>query len=388
MPTIGPGWRRDLLIGVATLAFGSFLTAFSPVRLDATAVDYATGVAALGLIVARRVAPVPLLVVATASTVALALVYGRPTPVTLAALVLLVTVIVRVDRVTGLLVGIATGAALYTASLLQSDLPFDDERALLSVALTTAAVGIGDAIRSSRAERAASQERLLAAVVAGEEATRRHVVEERLAIARELHDVLAHSLSVVNVQTGVALHVLRSDPDAAEAALRTARGAGAGVLDELRDLLAVLRQDGEQVAPRDAAPTTLDVEPLVASMRGAGLDVTVSESGRPRPLAPAVALAARRIVGESLTNAARHGDGRASLVVAWSDERVRVEVTNRVATVTDPARDGGPAGHGVTGMAERARLHGGTFTAGEDGGVFRVVALLPVSVTSIGEERP
>ena len=192
-------------------------------------------------------------------------------------------------------------------------------------------------------------------------------------IARELHDLLAHNLSVMNVQTGAALHLLRSDPDQAEASLMTAREAGSTVLGELRELLAVLRRDGDDGAPTSSLPSADDISQLVDTMRATGLNVTWNRTGLPRPLSPMASLAAYRIVQEGLTNAAKHGDGSAGLTTSWDDEGFTIAMTNRLGAEADPIG----AGLGLVGMRERAAVNGGRLTAAFHDDGFVVEAFLP-----------
>ena len=226
-----------------------------------------------------------------------------------------------------------------------------------------------------------TEAQMRSAVLAAEAETRQQISEERLSMARELHDLLAHNLSVMNVQTGAAQHLLRSDPDGAEAALSAAREAGREVLDELRELLSVLRHDDTGTdAPRSALPTVDDISTLVDRMRAAGLQVVWKQTGTPRNIAPAVSLAAYRIVQEGLTNAAKHGGGSAELVTAWDSTGLAITTSNplpdQTPTATDPAAVGG---HGLVGMRERAVGNGGTFEATVTEGRFVVVANLPVT---------
>ena len=222
-------------------------------------------------------------------------------------------------------------------------------------------------------ERAERAERTL------EEEARRQVVEERLRIARELHDVVAHHIAVINVQAGVATHTLRDDPAGAEAALVHVRQGGRSVLDELAGILSVLRQPGDQPASIEPLPTLDQLDQLVATFTAVGLDVEWRTSGAHRPISPTLALAAYRIIQESLTNAHRHGRGsRARLRLDYHPDTLRIEVTNDTATNNDEHRV--RPGHGITGMRERVTATGGTFDAGRmPDGRFRVRATLPLT---------
>ncbi|MCU1601380.1 MAG: hypothetical protein JWO22_2089 [Frankiales bacterium] len=203
---------------------------------------------------------------------------------------------------------------------------------------------------------------------AAREARRTRASEERLAIARELHDVLAHSVSLISVHAGVALHLLDSDPAAARTSLETIRDASRDTLTELRSTVGTLRSE----APVRPTPGLAALPALVAGVEGAGLSVTTSVSGPERPLPVAVDLAAYRIVQEALTNVTRHaGATRAVVAVAYGDQDVTV-------AVTDDGRGGAAVpGNGLTGMQERASALGGTLTAGPLARGFEVRGVLP-----------
>ncbi|MEO1062881.1 MAG: histidine kinase [Actinomycetota bacterium] len=387
MATRAIGWIRaeparfDLVVATATVAIGSLLIAGNPERFDTGWPDVAAGVGAFGLLLFRRRHTEVLLAIALAWTVVHFAVLERPTPMIFAALVLLSTLCVRLDRRPAIVLGGTVGVTLYFVGLLTGELEFGDPRAVIAIVWAALAVGVADAVRSWRRYRESADAQVRSAVLAAEAETRQQVSEERLAIARELHDLLAHNLSVMNVQTGAALHLLRADPDRAEEALTTARDAGRSVLDELRELLAVLRHDDE-AEPTTSLPSVGDVARLVDTMRSAGLEVTWSESGRPRPLAPAVSLAAYRIIQEALTNAAKHGRGSADLTTEWIDGGLVIEVANDAATGSG---DGG--GHGLVGMRERAVANGGRLSAEVVEHRFVVEAWLP-AVTAGQQVHP
>ncbi|MEU1498334.1 sensor histidine kinase [Streptomyces sp. NPDC005732] len=207
------------------------------------------------------------------------------------------------------------------------------------------------------------------------QAAARRADEERLRIARELHDVLAHSISVINVQAGVGLALLDSDPEQARSALTTIKEASREALGEVRQVLATLRAPGD--APRAPAPGLDRLPELVEQAAAAGLAVEVR--GAAPKLPPGIDLAAFRIVQEALTNVVRHSGSR--------NARVRIEATGealRLGVDDDgPATgaDAGGSGHGLAGMRERAAALGGTIEAGaRDDGGFRVRAVLPLQV--------
>jgi signal transduction histidine kinase len=224
-----------------------------------------------------------------------------------------------------------------------------------------------------RGQRAAETARTRA------EEERRQASEERLRMARELHDVLAHNISMINVQAGVALHLMDDDPEQARTALAAIKEASKEALGEMRGVIGALRAQGE-TAPR--APTAgLDrLDDLLARARSAGLEVEVEVTGDRRPLHAGTDLAAFRIVQESLTNVTRHagpGPVTARVRIAYGEHEIVVEVEDdgRGASLLDDR----PAGSGIRGMRERAAALGGAFDAGPraDGG-FRVRARLPL----------
>ncbi|WP_175409639.1 sensor histidine kinase [Streptomyces sp. TRM64462] len=214
-----------------------------------------------------------------------------------------------------------------------------------------------------RAERAAAQ--------------RRRADEERLRIARELHDVLAHSLAVINVQAGVGLALLDADREQARTALTTIKAASKEALGEVRQVLDTLRAPGD--APRAPAPGLDRLPELVAQAADAGLTVEVTTEGEPLGALPRGAdLAAFRIVQEALTNVVRHSGSRTARVrITHAPDRLGLRVDDEGPATGTPA---GGSGHGLAGMRERAAALGGTIEAGTrpDGG-FRVRATLPLT---------
>ncbi|UFR06086.1 sensor histidine kinase [Streptomyces sp. Go40/10] len=204
------------------------------------------------------------------------------------------------------------------------------------------------------------------------EAARRRADEERLRIARELHDVLAHSISVINVQASMGLALLDSDPEQARAALTTIKSASKEALGEVRQVLGALRAPG--AAPRAPAPGLARLPELVQQAAAAGL--TVETEGEPPRLPPGADLAAFRILQEALTNVVRHSGSRHARVrFGYGDGVLRLRIDD-----DGPATgaDAGGSGNGLAGMRERAAALGGTIEAGPrpDGG-FRVLAVLP-----------
>jgi signal transduction histidine kinase len=220
-------------------------------------------------------------------------------------------------------------------------------------------LAVSDVVRGRR-EQAAERER-----AARSERQRR--------VAQELHDVLAHTISLINVQASVALHLVDEQPERAKPALETIKAASHDALRELRAALDTLRRgDDEPAAPLAPAPALADLGALVAGVRGSGVDVVLVTEGTARALPAAVELAAYRIVQEALTNVTRHARARHATVRLAYGDGVTVEVTD------DGAGGQVEPGNGIVGMRERAAALGGTLDAGpRPGGGFRVVAHLP-----------
>jgi signal transduction histidine kinase len=207
---------------------------------------------------------------------------------------------------------------------------------------------------------------------AAEQESRRRLVEERLRIARDVHDLVAHNLAVVTVQAGAAVNLLPDRPEAAREALDHVRTAGADVLDELGTLLGVLRSD-DAVPTTEPTPGLPDLGRLLDSFASAGLRVDHTVSGSAGAVAATVQATAYRVVQESLTNAARHGDGRARLRLTHTPGRLHIEVRNGCVA----GRTAG-TGYGLSGMRERVASVGGTLSAGPTpSGEFVVEAHLP-----------
>jgi signal transduction histidine kinase len=207
---------------------------------------------------------------------------------------------------------------------------------------------------------------------AHEEEVARAAVDERRRIAREMHDVVAHSVSVMVVQAGGARRILDRDPARAVEAAANIEEAGRAALAEMRRLLGVLHHSDER-APQ---PTMRELGSLVERTRAAGLPVSLTVEGEPRSLPAGMDLAAYRVVQEALTNAIKHaGAAPTEVTVRWEPEHLELEIVDNGA----PAANGKAGGHGLVGMEERVRLYDGELRAGRRaGGGFEVVARLPL----------
>jgi signal transduction histidine kinase len=213
---------------------------------------------------------------------------------------------------------------------------------------------------------------------------RRRATEERLEMARDLHDVIGHHISLINVQAAVALDLMESRPEQARSALAAIEGASRNALDELRTMLAALRRDGEE-APRSPTPCLARLDELTELARAAGISVSVQTLGDRQPLPAAVDLAAYRIIQESLTNVARHAAlSTAKVRLTYSPNGLEIEVNDEGRS---PAANGSASrlgtGNGIAGMRERAVALGGRLDAGpRPGGGFVVTAHLPLGASS------
>jgi signal transduction histidine kinase len=201
--------------------------------------------------------------------------------------------------------------------------------------------------------------------------------EERVRLARELHDVVGHSVSVIVVQAGAERLALGVGVPSTREALLAIERTGREALAEMSRLLGLLRSDGEDLA-LDPRPSLADVEALAASVRAAGVPVRVQIQGEPVALPAGLDVSAYRILQEALTNVVRHaGPTEASVVVRYERGSVEVEVTDDGRGTTNAK----PAGYGLAGMRERVELHGGTLEAGGGAaGGFRVRARLPLAI--------
>jgi signal transduction histidine kinase len=232
----------------------------------------------------------------------------------------------------------------------------------------------------ARIVRQSREAKMQAAAAAQRAAYESAIEQERTRIARDMHDVVAHSLAVVIAQADGARYAAATSPEVQSDALATISGTARSALTEVRLLLTQLRQE----SPDGPQPSLDDLPALVSGMRGAGLHIAESTRGTPVPLLKGTGMAAYRILQEALTNALRHGDptGTVVLEVLWEPSTVRLRVRNPVAPTSpaeSPADTTATAGHGVPGMRERAALAGGTLTAGTtpSSGTYEVTAVLP-----------
>ncbi|ROQ69540.1 histidine kinase [Streptomyces sp. 840.1] len=338
----------------------------------------------------RRRHPMAVLVATGGLTVVELVLVDPPAPVVMSVVIALYTIASRTDRPTTWRAGLLTMTALTAAAMLFGSAPWYSQENFGVFAWTGMAGAAGDAVRSRRAFVDAIRERAERAERTREEEARRRVAEERLRIARDLHDVVAHHIALVNVQAGVAAHVMDKRPDQAKQALAHVREASRSALNELRVTVGLLRQSGDPEAPTEPAPGLAVLDELVKTVRRAGLPVEVAcaADGNP-PLPAAVDLAAYRVIQEALTNVRKHaGPGaKAEVSVVRVGATAEVMVLDNGRGNPDGRDDGG--GHGLLGMRERVTALGGTLSAGPRyGGGFRVHAILPVKALPQQPDQP
>lgn len=362
-----------------------------PVRPDAGAAGYALVVIACLALLWRRRRPLTVFWVSLGAVVLYTALGYEDGASLIAPMVALYHVTANGPARRGVLLGAAALVCLLVPDMLFG--PFGTTGGSVTVlpfeVVATSFLGL--AVANRRAYVAEIRDRAERAERTREEEARRRVDAERLSIARELHDVVAHTISVVNIQARVAEHVIHDPPEEGARALAAIKDASAEALREMRSMLGLLRQAGE-AAPTQP-PAGLDhLEVLVTAADRAGLHVEVTRDGEPRRLPPTVDLAAYRIVQESLTNALRYaGPAHACVLLAYRPDALEVEitddghggVTDRRPAVGDGNSTDGHQGYGIMGMRERARAVGGELSAGpRASGGFRVHARLPTGASA------
>src|SRR5262249_6904794 len=377
--------RRDpshLLDAAVLLVAGVIVVVGVALRADASTrpLALALALAAITVLVLRRSAPTATLAISGA----------------------LVLALFAVDHAAGAVAVIAPAIALYSLALSRSGLhlvaavvaaaaavmvadvflagPHLHALTLQTaahVALVAVPVLAAEALRNRRSYIQLLLERLQLAEQTREEEAQRRAEQERLRIARELHDVVAHTLTTINVQAGVAAHLADREPGRAGSALAAIEAASHDALDELRGILGVLREADGAELPLEPAPGLDGVAALVDQFREAGGGIELGVAGKqPERIPEAVQLAAFRIVQESLTNATRHAPGAAARVrLAYENDRLHVGIENN--SLQRRYGDGRGHGVGIAGMRERATALGGTLEAGPCPRGFKVTAELP-----------
>jgi signal transduction histidine kinase len=336
---------------------------------------------------ARRLWPLPVLGVVLAGSVA-AMAIGTGQDPSVAVALVLYVVGLRYPRRTsvavlvGVLAGTAAGVVAGGAALGFGEAGGVAARVASQAVLLAAGWVIGVAVREQRAYTAGVREQAERRVQAQLAEARHAVAEERLRIAWEMHDVVAHSLSLIAMQAGVGNYVAGARPEEAARTLASIEATSRAAMREMRRLVSVLRddQDRPELAP---APGLVDVGQLITGTADAGVRVQLEVRGTQRTVPSGADLAAYRIIQEALTNVVKHAQTTESrVVVTYADDAICLEITDDGhGAPADSATAG--AGHGIAGMAERVSLFGGEFHAGPlPGRGFRVAARLPLDETA------
>jgi signal transduction histidine kinase len=322
----------------------------------------------------RRRAPLPVLVV---STVALMTLVVRDYDSNVCAQIVLVgtyTVAAYGNARERALGALTIAGALILLGIVGTP-DFNGADYIMNIAVFTAAFFFGSTVRNRRLYMESLEERAKALERERDEEAKRAVADERLRIAQELHDVVAHSMGVIAVQAGVGAHVCDQDPSEAKKALENIANVSRSTLTEIRRMLGVLREDdGAEYTP---APGLGDLERLVREVCAAGVDTHVTWEGKRTELPPGVDLTAYRVIQESLTNVLKNaGPGpHVDVALRYEPDVLRIEVVDDGRGVNGRSNGGG---HGLMGMRERVGVYGGSFEAGPHaGGGFRVAVSLP-----------
>jgi signal transduction histidine kinase len=346
----GTGWEvvRDAAIVVAAVTL--------PFRRRHPLAALAVILPSVGLALALQVEQ-PFVVLAALALYSVTAACSRPTTRVALGLVAIVT-----------LVAALVGGGSDVGLIVVADL------AVVAIALL-----MGENTRGRQAAVVAAAEQAVEREVAREERAKRAVADERLAIARELHDIVGHAMSVIAVRSGVARVVMDSRPEEAREALDAIENTSRQALQEMRLLVGVLRRgEAENESERSPAPGLSRLSELVARATDAGVDVTVEIDGESRPLPDGADLSAYRIIQEALTNVVRHvGPTRARVRLVYLSDEIVIEIIDEGGRRWDPPHaDPSGGGNGLIGMRERVALYGGDLIAGPHGHGFEVRATL------------
>ncbi|WP_131736833.1 sensor histidine kinase [Actinomadura roseirufa] len=390
----GMWWREG---AITATAFALCLLG-GVVRVDDTlsappAAAYVVAVVSCAVLPLRHRAPLAAMAATTAVGVLVPLAGLLLSPLIVApAVITAYSLAVRTERRAASAVSLTSAALMVASTPFFGALSWQDASRLGAVAAFPLIAGVlGHSTRNRRAYLSAVEERARRAEESRDGEARRRVAEERVRIARELHDLVAHQITLANAQATVAAHLFDTRPEQTRKSLGELVQTTGDALDDLRATVGLLRQSGDAAAPAEPAPGLSRLPTLLESFRRAGLEVSVHQEGTVRPLPPGVDLTAYRIVQEALTNVTKHaGSGSARVRFAWSRDRVTITVADdggdaRTAPTASTGPDR-PPGYGLIGMRERATAVGGHLSAGSrpEGGflVSTQLPLPPVKVTT------
>jgi len=385
-PPRRPWWREGATTGTA---FALCLLG-GVIRLDdtlswPTPAAYIFALASCAALPLRHRAPLAAVAVTTGCGMVVVPLDLLLTPLIIApAVVAAYSLAVRTERRTAIVALLSSTALLVGSTVVMESLSWQDVSRLGVVAAFPLVAGVlGHSTQNRRAYLAAVEERARRAEESRDSEARARVAEERVRIARELHDLVAHQITLANAQATVAAHLFDARPAQARTSLTQLVETTSNALDDLRATVGLLRQTGDPAAPAEPAPGLAQLPQLVESFRRAGLEVVVRQEGTVRPLPPGVDLTAYRIIQEALTNVTKHaGTGSAQVRLDWGRVRVTIGVADDGAGPGSSSPSGREPGYGLIGMRERATAAGGRLSAGRrpEGG-FLVTAELPLPAT-------
>ncbi|TDD73875.1 sensor histidine kinase [Actinomadura darangshiensis] len=381
----GMRWREGTLTAIvfAICLLGGALRVDDQSLGPPPATAYLIAVATCAVLPLRHRSPLAAMAVTTAGGVLvppLGLLLSPP--IVAPAVVTAYSLAVRTERRTATEALLASAALLVASNLLFvfDTLSWQDVSRVAAVAAFPLVAGVlGQSTQNRRAYLAAVEERAWRAEESRDSEARRRVAEERLRIARELHDLVAHQITLANAQATVAAHLFATRPEQTRKSLDELVETTGDALDDLRATVGLLRQSGDAAEPAEPTPGLSRLPTLLESFRRAGLEVSVHQEGTPRSLPLGVDLTAYRIVQEALTNVTKHaGTGSARVRLSWSQDRVTITVADDGGGAHTPQPDR-PPGYGLIGMRERATAVGGQLSAGRrpEGG-FLVSTELPL----------
>jgi signal transduction histidine kinase len=398
--------RQWLAIDCVVAAVAAGLTLFTVGLLHgphdhAPTVVTAAFAVAVTPVAVRRIWPVPVLIVVTGVGCLLTVLGRGPVLVDLTLGMAVYTAAVRCRRTAAIAMLVVTELAFAGVFVTAAAYSRSQTDAVRGLMVAAGLWFVGDSVRERRKYLAGLAEQEAERRQAEAQRSSQALREERVRIARELHDVVAHSLSVVTVQAGVGRKVEAARPGEALRALRAVEVTGRGALEEVRRILGLLREDDGEAPSLAPSPGLEDLDELANNVRAAGIPVRLAVTADSVALPPAVAMTVYRIVQEALTNVVKHTRrAEASVQVDAGAAGVRITVTDNgrswaatpartaAGVADDPAGpDGGTrTGHGILGMRERAAAFHGTLDAGPlPGGGFQVTAFLPTPGPAVGQ---
>ncbi|WP_210594050.1 sensor histidine kinase [Streptomyces sp. GESEQ-35] len=383
----GTWWREGAITATAfaLCLLGGVVQDDGSTLSPPSAVAYFIAVVSCAVLPVRHRAPLAAMAVTTASGVLAPSLGLLLSPLIVAPAVITAysySLTARTERRAASAVALISVALLVASTPLFGALSWKDASRVGAVAAFPLVAGVlGHSVQNRRAYLAAVEERALRAEQSRESEARRRVAEERVRIARELHDLVAHQITLANAQATVADHLFDTRPEQTRKSLKELVATTGDALDDLRATVGLLRQSGDAAAPAEPAPGLYRLPTLIESFRRAGLEVSVHQEGTARPLPPGVDLTAYRIVQEALTNVTKHAGttSGARVRLVWNRDRVAITIADDGGGARTTPTGERPPGYGLIGMRERAAAVGGHLSAGRrpEGG-FLVSTELPL----------